>query len=68
MRMALLGGRFGYFLYFSARGGKGESKAPGGGGVGVFIENSRGGVSRSGGVEGPGGCLRRIGGFGGGGG
>ena len=29
---ARLGGRFGYFLFFSGRGGSGESEAPGGGG------------------------------------
>ena len=48
--------------------GKGESEASGGGGS-IFIENPRrGGVfSRTGQAEGPGGCLRRIGGLGGGG-
>ena len=38
------------------------------GGGSVFIENTRrGGVSRTGRAEGPGGCLRRIGELGGGG-
>ena len=57
---------FRIFLIFCCSGtGKGESEAAAGEG---FIENPRkGGVSRTGGVEGPGGCLRRIGEFGGGG-
>ena len=50
-----LGGRFGYFLFFSAR--EGESEAPGGGEI--FIENPRGegGLPAGGG---PGGCLRGM--------
>ena len=59
-----------FFFFFCSGRGKGESEAPGeGGGDQFFIENPRrgGGFSRTGGAEGPGGCLRRIGGFGGGG-
>ena len=38
------GGRFGYFLFFSARGGGGGSEAARRGGGGrFFIENPRGG-------------------------
>ena len=39
----ILGGRFGYFIFFSARGGeRGSSRRRGGGGGGqVFIENPR---------------------------
>ena len=56
-----------FFIYFFARGGGiGESEAPGGRGV-FFIENPRRGGEEEGGAEGPGGCLRRIGEFGGGG-
>ena len=56
-------------FFFCSRRGKGESEAPGGGwGGSLFIENTRRGVSRTGGAEGPGGCLRRIGEFWGGGG
>ena len=59
-----LGGRFGYFLFFSGRGrGKGESEVPGRGGR-FLIENPRrlrgGGSPGGGGAEGPEGCLRRI--------
>ena len=36
-----LGGRFGYFLFFSARGGEGESGATGRGGFSVFVKNPR---------------------------
>ena len=40
----LLGGRFGYSIYFSCSGeGKGESKEPGGGEGRFFIEDPRGG-------------------------
>ena len=40
-----LGGRFGYFLFFSLREGEGgvRGAGEGGGGDGVFIENPRGG-------------------------
>ena len=59
----ILGGRFGYFLFFLLGRGKGEFEAPGGGGGGVrFLLKIPGGGG--GGVqegEGPGGCLRRIG-------
>ena len=52
-----------FYFFWSGRG-KGESEALGGGGVGFFIENPKGGggVSRRG-AEGPGGCVRRIGDF-----
>ena len=46
-----------FILFFCSGRGKGESEAPGGGGV-----------SRTGGAKGPGGFLRRIGDLGGGGG
>ena len=67
-----LGGRFGYFVFFSAWGeGKGESGATGtgvGAGFGFFIENLRRGVLE----DGVGGCegAGRVsaGGFGWGGG
>ena len=57
------------FYFFRSGRGEGESEAPGGGGGDrFFIENSQErGVSRTGGAEGPGGCLRRIGEFLGGG-
>ena len=54
------------FVFFCSGSGKGESEAPGRGGgrfFFFFIENPR----RTVGAEGPGGCLRRIGEFGGGG-
>ena len=45
----LLGGHFGYFEFFSPRGGEGESEAPGGGADRFSIENpKRGGGSRKG--------------------
>ena len=47
-----LGGRFGYFLFFSARAREGEGRVRGAGGRGGFIENPKGGgVSRTGGAE-----------------
>ena len=55
-----LGGRFDFFLFFCSGPGKGESEALGRGG-GLFFENPR-----TGGAEGPEGCLRRIGEFRGG--
>ena len=56
-----------YFFFCSGRG-KGESEAPGGVGGSVFIgDPKRGGFSRTGGAEGPGGCPRRMGIFFGGG-
>ena len=60
---------FRIFFIFSARGGgRGSPRPPGGGGGRFFIENPRGGGCPGGeGAEGPGGCLRRIGDFSGGG-
>ena len=61
-----LGGRFGYiyiyiYIFFFCSGrGIGESEAPEGGGR-FLLKISGGG--EEGGVEGPGGCLRRIGEF-----
>ena len=52
---AEIGGRFGYFLFFSARGGEGESEAPGGG-IGFLLKIPGGGGCFQEG-EGPGGCL-----------
>ena len=63
----LLGGRFEYFLFFSARGrGRGSLRRQEGAGVGLLLKIPGGRVlPREGGWgEGPGGCLR---GFGGGG-
>ena len=60
------------FYYFLLGEGQGGVRGAGRGGGAVFIENPtrEGGFSRTGGAEGPGGCLRRIGFFvwGGGGG
>ena len=51
-------------FYFSCSGGKGESEAPGKGGVRFLLKIPGGGGFPGGrGVEGPGGCLRRIGEF-----
>ena len=61
-----LGGRFGSFLFFSARGrGRGVRGAGRGGGPFMEIPGGGGGLPgvRVGG-EGPGGCLRGIGGGG----
>ena len=68
---AILGGRFGYFIFLLLGEGEGEVRGAGRGGVLVFIENPLGGglqegESRGGGAEGPGGCLQRIGELGGG--
>ena len=66
-----LGGRFGYFVFFSARGGgKGESEAPGRGEESVFLEShERGGALPGEGGEGArdrkGVCLEFWGGGGG---
>ena len=60
MSLELLGGRFGYFLFFCLAEGKGESEVLKGGGGGFFIENPRrGSPGRIGGRggEGPGGCV-----------
>ena len=55
-----------FFIFFCSGRGKGESEAPGGGGS-VSLENPRrGGSPGGGGAEGPGGCLQRIGEWGGG--
>ena len=64
---------FRIFLFFSARGGgRGSPRPRGGGGGLVFVENPIKGLwapsPGGGGAEGPGGCLRRIGDFLGGGG
>ena len=61
-RKDYLGGRFGYFLFFLLR----EGKIGSGGGF-VFLLKSQQEGGGAGGAEGPGGCLRRIGEFGGGG-
>ena len=59
-----LGGRFGYFLFFSALGGgKGQSEAPAGGGIGFLLKIPGGGGGFQEGEgprgrEGPGGCVR----------
>ena len=54
------------FDFFCLGRGKGESEASGQGGGSIFIENPRAGVLQAEGL-GPGGSLRRIGEFGGGG-
>ena len=59
-RLLLLGGRFGYFLFFLLLG-EGEGGVRGIGGGTVFCCNSQEGGVRPGGAEGLGGCLRRIG-------
>ena len=51
MYTKILGGRFGYFLFFSPREGEGGSEAPGRGGIGPFYLKIPGG----GGVPGGGG-------------
>ena len=54
-----------FFIFFCPGEGKGESEAPGG--ARLFIENPRRGGLTGGwgwGGEGPGGCLRGIGGGG----
>ena len=73
-RQTLLGGRFGYFLFFAARGrGKGEPEAPGASGGGrdrFFIENHRtggGGAPAQDGPMGREGVGGELGNFGGGG-
>ena len=52
------------FYCFRSGRGKGESEAPGGGGVDFLLKG--GGSPERDGAEGPGGCLRRIGELGGG--
>ena len=68
----LLGGRFGDIFYFFllGGGGRGVRGARRGGGIGFLlnIPPRGGGGCFPGGAEGPGGCLRRIGEFWGGGG
>ena len=55
-----------FFFFFWSGRGNGESEVPGGG-VGFLIESPKGGaVSRTGGADGPEGCLQPVGGFGGG--
>ena len=64
----LLGGRFGYFFFFSARGGgRGESEAPGREAIGFLLKIPGGGGVSRGGAEGKGVCLQPIGELGGGG-
>ena len=64
-----LGGRFGYFLFFSVRGGgRGSSRRQEGGGDRFLLKIPGGeGCPRGERAEGLGGCLRRIGEFWGGG-
>ena len=59
-----------FFFFFSARvrDGEGGVRGAGEGGAGFLLKIPSGGVSRTGGAEEPGGCLRRIGDFRGGGG
>ena len=58
---------FRIFFIFSARGsGKGSSRRQDGAGGGYLLKIPGGGVSRTGGGEGLGGCLRGFGGGGGG--
>ena len=53
-----------FYFFLLGEGGKGESEAPG---VDFLLKiPGGGGVSRRGGAEGPGGCLQRIGEWGGG--
>ena len=60
-----LDGRFGYFLFFLGRR-KGESEAQGGEGIGSLLKIPGGGGGSRRGARGSGGCLRRIGIWGGG--
>ena len=65
---SLLGGRFEYFLFFSAWGGDRVSpRRRGGGGIGLLKMPGGGGEGpcRTGGAEDLGGCLWRVGEFGG---
>ena len=55
------------FYFFLLGEGEGRVRGAGRGGRLIFIENPRRGVLQRGGAEAPGGCLRRIGEFGGGG-
>ena len=65
--VSVLCGRFGYFLFFSARGGKGESEAPGGGVFRfLFVENPRRGCLQNGRGQGGGGVCGKLGDLGGG--
>ena len=70
IRNNLLGGRLGYFLVFSARGGgRGSLRRREGGGVGFFLKIPGGGVSRRGeGPRGREGVCGELGNWGGGGG
>ena len=54
------------FFFLLGEGEWGVRGARGGGGVGFLIESRRGGFSRTGGADGPEGCLQPVGGFGGG--
>ena len=51
-----------FFFFFCLGRGTRESEAPGGGESVFYWKFQEGGVSRTGGAEGPGGCLQRIGG------
>ena len=63
-RQKILGGRFEYFLFFSARGrGRGSPRCQEGAGVSFYWKYQGGGGfshEGGGGGEGPGGCLRGI--------
>ena len=52
-----------FFIFFCSGRGKGESEAPGEGGGRFLVKIPGGGVSRTGGAEGPGGRPQRIGEF-----
>ena len=69
MTPPILGGHFGYFLFFSARGrGRGEYGATGRGGVGFLLKIPRRGGASPGGEGGGEGAGRvSAGNFGGGG-
>ena len=56
-----------FYFFCSGGGGKGSSRRRDMGKGVDFLLKIPGGVSRKGRAEGPGGCLRRIGEFGGGG-
>ena len=55
-----LGGRFGYFFFFSVRGGGRGVRGARRGGIGFLfkVPGGGGGFPGGGGAEGPGGCLQ----------